>query len=199
MAHTYRTRKLVPFADTDMAGIVHFTNYMKYMEEAEHAFLRSHDLSVVMHDERGAYGFPKLSAACDYRRPVRHEEWLDIALEVETSDGKTINYRATIDHEGQRIAEGTIQVACFASRLTHCPTRFRFRTTSSQFSTRSYGVHSACVKSIPDPFENEVRNQNPERPFGCFALLVPAPFFDFRCDRRSRLRLAVKQDLTAVT
>ena len=41
MACEYRHLRMVEFADTDMAGIVHFSRYFRYVEEAEHAFLRS--------------------------------------------------------------------------------------------------------------------------------------------------------------
>lgn len=112
MAVTFKTRRLVQFADTDMAGIAHFTNYLRYLEEAEHEFLRENGLSVVMHDERGSYGFPKMSAKCDYRRPVRHEKWLDIELNIATDDGKSITYDGKFFDDGDLIAEGHLQVAC---------------------------------------------------------------------------------------
>ena len=113
MSVHFSTRRFVQFADTDMAGIVHFTNYLKYLEEAEHEFLRQHGLCVVMHDERGAYGFPKLSAECHFRRPVRCETWLQIDLTVSTPDQKTIEYLGRIvDSDGALIAEGQLKVAC---------------------------------------------------------------------------------------
>ena len=34
-------RRKVEFSDTDMAGIVHFSRLIIFMENAEHAFLRS--------------------------------------------------------------------------------------------------------------------------------------------------------------
>ena len=41
MAHSFSMTRSVTFAETDMAGILHFSNYFRYMEEAEHAFFRS--------------------------------------------------------------------------------------------------------------------------------------------------------------
>lgn len=112
MATKFTTRRLVQFADTDMAGIAHFTNYLRYMEEAEHEFLRANDLSVVMYDERGSYGFPKMAVNCSYHRPVKHEKWLDVELAISTSDQKTIDYACEFHCEGELIAKGTIKVAC---------------------------------------------------------------------------------------
>ena len=60
--HTkFRTTRRVEFSDTDMVGIAHFTNYFRFMEEAEHALLRARGLSVVLKDDRGTLGFPKLT------------------------------------------------------------------------------------------------------------------------------------------
>jgi len=46
MSQTFKHRRIIEFRDTDMAGIVHFSNFFSYMEQAEHAFLRSVDLGV---------------------------------------------------------------------------------------------------------------------------------------------------------
>ena len=46
----FRVKRRVEFADTDMAGIVHFSAFFVYMEQAEHELLRSLGLSVVAHD-----------------------------------------------------------------------------------------------------------------------------------------------------
>ena len=38
----------IEFAETDLAGIVHFANFYKMMENAEHAFFRS--MGFIVHD-----------------------------------------------------------------------------------------------------------------------------------------------------
>ena len=111
METTFSTQRRVAFAETDMAGITHFTNYFRYMEEAEHAFLRSRGLSVVLDDARGKLGFPKVSAHCDYKRPASYEELIDIEMTISSPDGKTVNYDCEICSAGQTIATGTIVVA----------------------------------------------------------------------------------------
>ena len=74
MALVFHTTRRVEFADTDMAGIVHFANFFRYMEVTEHAFLRSLGLSVHMREGRRTLGLPRVSATCDYRVPLRYEE-----------------------------------------------------------------------------------------------------------------------------
>ncbi|MFO0928438.1 MAG: hypothetical protein U0736_15660 [Gemmataceae bacterium] len=53
-------RRLVEFADTDMAGILHFANYFRYLEAAEHAYLRACGLSVVLQHEGETISFPRV-------------------------------------------------------------------------------------------------------------------------------------------
>ncbi|MEZ6119447.1 MAG: thioesterase family protein [Pirellulaceae bacterium] len=112
MQRSFVTRRKVEFSHTDMAGISHFTNYFRYMEEAEHEFLRSVGLNVVMQDAKGTYGFPKLSAECRYRRPAVYGAELTIHMHVHADDGKTISYRCQMLEQDELVAEGQIRVAC---------------------------------------------------------------------------------------
>ena len=46
MACEFKLRRQVEFSDTDMAGIMHFSNFFRFMEAAEHAFFRSLGFSI---------------------------------------------------------------------------------------------------------------------------------------------------------
>ena len=46
MVSEYRLRRRVQFYETDAAGIVHFSWFFRYMEEAEHALWREAGLSI---------------------------------------------------------------------------------------------------------------------------------------------------------
>ena len=41
MAYEFKLKKLVEFADTDAAGILHFSNYFRFMERARTEWLRA--------------------------------------------------------------------------------------------------------------------------------------------------------------
>lgn len=112
MSQTFSTERRVEFSDTDMAGFVHFTNYLRYMEETEYEFLRSLGLSVVMHDDTGTYGFPRRQAHCEYLFPARYHQVITIDLEVTSNDGKLIRYDFKIRHESRPLATGYLQVTC---------------------------------------------------------------------------------------
>jgi YbgC/YbaW family acyl-CoA thioester hydrolase len=112
MAVEFRTTRLVEFGDTDMAGIVHFANFFRYMEAAEHEFLRTRGLSVAMEWEGEAIGFPRVSASCDYLRPVRFEDVLEVALEVTNLGRKSVTYRFEFTLGGEPVARGQLSAVC---------------------------------------------------------------------------------------
>ena len=58
-------RRRVQFPETDATGIVHFTNFFKYMEEAEHAMWRAAGLSIAA--PGAEIGWPRVAASFDYR------------------------------------------------------------------------------------------------------------------------------------
>src|ERR1043166_4389179 len=62
-----RTTRRIEFGDTDMAGIVHFSNFFRFMESAECEFLRQRGLSVKMLWEGRQIGFPRVSRSEERR------------------------------------------------------------------------------------------------------------------------------------
>lgn len=102
----------VEFADTDMAGIVHFSRIFCYLEEAEHAFLRSVGLSVHSQREDTTISWPRLSAHCDYRGPLRFEETARVAVYVAELRRKTVRYRFEVTAADREVATGEFLVVC---------------------------------------------------------------------------------------
>ena len=91
MAYEFKMIKMVEFAETDLAGMLHFSNFFRYMEMTEHAFYRSLNLSVLPPGDQ-AYGWPRVQASCDFKHPVRFEEKVEIHLAVERISEKSITY-----------------------------------------------------------------------------------------------------------
>ena len=110
----------VDFGETDMAGIMHFSNYFRYMEAAESAFLRSLGLSVNWAEDGVQYGFPRVSVACDYVRPVKFEDELQITVILEKLGTKSVQYRYEFRREGLDIALGRI-TAVLCRAINHGP------------------------------------------------------------------------------
>jgi YbgC/YbaW family acyl-CoA thioester hydrolase len=106
--HTIRRR--VQFYETDVAGIVHFSWFFRYMEEAEHAMWREAGLSI--HAEKSSIGWPRVGASCEFHRALKFEQEFDITIRVAEITKRTMSYTCTMTQDGQRIATGALKIAC---------------------------------------------------------------------------------------
>jgi len=114
MAHRFTMTRRVTFAETDMAGILHFSNYFRFMEEAEHAFFRSLGFRVHLCERSGAWGWARRNASCDYRRPLRYEDEVELQLLVKEKRDKALVYQVRFALEGQEVARGEVTAVCVA-------------------------------------------------------------------------------------
>lgn len=113
MPAVYRTRtRPIAFVDTDMAGIVHFSRFFVLMEEIEQEFLRSRGLSVIFEEDGTKYGFPRVAAQCDFKRPVVFEDILDATLRVERVGEKSVTYSVEFSKNGEVVAVGRVSTCC---------------------------------------------------------------------------------------
>lgn len=119
MKEPYITRRRIEFGDTDMAGIVHFANFFRFMEAAETEFLNSLGLSVSWQAGEQRLGFPRVSASCDFASPARFQDVLDIAVNVEEVGRKSVRYRFDFTKNGQAVAVGRITAVFCRSTPDH--------------------------------------------------------------------------------
>jgi acyl-CoA thioester hydrolase len=75
--HQIRTR----FAETDAMGVIHHSAFVPYLEEARAALLRheGHPYDLVRAE---GIEFPVLEVYVRYRRPLRFDEVVDVAVSV---------------------------------------------------------------------------------------------------------------------
>lgn len=92
MGSEFRMVHRIEFAQTDMAGIMHFSNFFRLMEETEHAFFRSLGLSIMHREGDRVIGWPRVHASCDYRRPLRFEDEVEVHLRVREKKEKALTY-----------------------------------------------------------------------------------------------------------
>ena len=99
-------RRRVEFAETDMAGIVHFSMIFRYMEEAEHALWRAAGLSIAKSGEN--VGWPRVSAGLDFKAPLFFEDEFEVVVAIENVSRSSITYHHVIVKGETVIAEGTM-------------------------------------------------------------------------------------------
>jgi 4-hydroxybenzoyl-CoA thioesterase/acyl-CoA thioester hydrolase len=114
MGSEFTMKRMVQFAETDLAGVMHFSNYYRIMEELEHAFWRSLDQSVVMRVGGGAgsISWPRVATSCEYSEPARFEDVLDLSLTVAKVGDRSVTYEVAFHRDGRRIAFGKMTAVC---------------------------------------------------------------------------------------
>lgn len=112
MAYEYRQTHRVEFSDTDMAGIMHFSNFFFFMESTEAAFFRSLGFSIFPGAAEGQVGWPRVHVDCDFRLPLRFEDLVEVHLLVREKKEKALVYtfifRKLSGPTNQEVARGTI-------------------------------------------------------------------------------------------
>src|SRR4030095_11281350 len=109
----FTLHRRVMFHEVDSAGIVHFSIYFRYMEQAEHALWREAGLSIAA---RGDVGFPRVSAGFDYHRPLRFEDEFDARIRIVAIGEKSMRYVCTLTKGKKKCATGTVTVVCVSRR-----------------------------------------------------------------------------------
>jgi YbgC/YbaW family acyl-CoA thioester hydrolase len=99
----------VAFSETDAAGLVHFACFFRYFEDTEHALWREAGLSI--HSEDSAIGWPRISATCEFHRPLKFEQEFDVTVRITEMARRTISYSGEITRAGERIATGHWRIA----------------------------------------------------------------------------------------
>lgn len=112
MSSTYTTTRRVEFHDTDAAGIMHFSTFFTFMEEAEHELLRHLGLSVYLEDNGETISWPRVSATCDFRDTVRFEDEVEIVVQIERLGKKSVTYLFHFRNGDRAIAEGKMTSVC---------------------------------------------------------------------------------------
>ena len=139
----FTSQRRVEFADTDMAGIIHFSSYYRYMEECEHAYFRSLGFSIVHKLPDGdIISWPRVRTSCAYYAPVRFEDLLDIRLFVLRKGVKSLTYDIEFLHNGKRVARGSQK-----NRLL--PPQTRTPADFDSDSGRDRSTHSGIPASAP--------------------------------------------------
>lgn len=116
MPYEFKAVRRVEFSETDMAGIVHYSNFFRYMETAEHAFFRSLGHSIVTHNVNPPVGWPRVHAECDYKHPLRFEDEVEVHMLVSEKRSRSLTYlfkfRKLNAPHPLEVARGKLTVVC---------------------------------------------------------------------------------------
>jgi YbgC/YbaW family acyl-CoA thioester hydrolase len=153
MPYEFKVIRRVEFSDTDMAGLMHYSNFFRFMETAEHAFFRSLGTSIFNAEDPSLgrprvhaqwVGWPRVHAECDFKAPLRFEDEVEIHLLVAAKKSKALHYtfifRKLNASPPVEVARGALTVVC----VRH----------------KQGGAMSACP--IPKSVANQIQTAPPE-------------------------------------
>ncbi len=100
-------RNRVTFADTDASGWVHFPKFFRFVEEAEHEFLRGRGLLIF---DRAQGGWPRVRVSCDYLRPLVFGDEVETRLAIRGIGASSLTWGFEIANvaSGAIVARGTM-------------------------------------------------------------------------------------------
>lgn len=110
----YRLKRRVQFHETDAVGVVHFSRFFNYLEEAEHALWRAAGLTIATAGEE--VGFPRLEASCQFVAPLRFEDEFEVWIRVAAINRRTMRYACVMTRGETKIATGSTTMACVSKR-----------------------------------------------------------------------------------
>lgn len=110
MASAFEWSRPVEFYETDLAGIAHFSNFYRWMESAEHAFLR--ERGIVLHD--GEIGWPRVSTSADFKKPIKFGDEVRVSVKVDEVRTRSVRYlfEFRVNDEDVVCATGEMTAVC---------------------------------------------------------------------------------------
>lgn len=108
----------VYYEDTDAAGVVYHSNYLKFMERARTEYLRERGYSVAELAADGAV-FPVVRMEIDFKAPARHDDMLHLTTEPVRVGGSSFVLRQRVVRESDNLllAEALVTLACVTPLL----------------------------------------------------------------------------------
>ena len=105
MPSEFSISRTVEFSETDMAGIMHFSNFFRWMEACEAAFYRSLNLPLISFVPGSVVGWPRVRASCDYKAPLRFNDVIEVKLFIKEVRTKGVVYV----FQFRKLADGKVQ------------------------------------------------------------------------------------------
>jgi acyl-CoA thioester hydrolase len=112
MPSQFSITRQVEFHETDMAGIMHFANFLVWMECCEAAFYRSLDLPLISFVPGQVVGWPRVDVSCKYKAPLRFNDQVEVKLFVKRLGNRSVTYLFQFRKGAVLCAQGEMTSVC---------------------------------------------------------------------------------------
>lgn len=110
MIHRHRVR--VYIEDIDLAGIVYYANYLKFIERGRSEWVRGLGLDQMRLRDAAGIVFVVRRVEADYLRPARMDDVLDIRTEVLLLGGARVELRQDIFRGEEKLFASLVTLVC---------------------------------------------------------------------------------------
>ena len=110
MTHTHAVR--VYYEDTDLAGIVYYANYLKFIERARTEWVTALGVDQIALKARGGIVFAVRRVEADYLRPARFGDDLVVETRLQTLGGARIVLEQVVLRGDERLFASVVTLVC---------------------------------------------------------------------------------------
>jgi acyl-CoA thioester hydrolase len=108
VSHLFRCR--IYYEDTDLAGIVYYANYLKFIERARSEWVRDLgiDQAALRADDGLVFAVRRIEA--DYLAPARFGDDLEVETDAVSSTAARLVLRQTVSTDGQTLFRALVTI-----------------------------------------------------------------------------------------
>lgn len=124
MTHRFPIR--VYYEDTDLAGIVYYANYLKFIERARSEWVRELGIDQVQMKAKGTV-FAVRRVEADYLAPAKYDDTLLVETKMEPGSGVRLVVKQDVKRDDQVLFTAIVTIICMddAGRVTRLPAAIR--------------------------------------------------------------------------
>ncbi len=108
MAYEFHYKRRIHFQETDAGGLIHFTNYFRYMEEAETEFLLSLFGEKGLRPDDSLFVTPRVAVSAEFLKPTRFGDILDCHLWISRKGATSLSYVVSFKRGVEEVARGKL-------------------------------------------------------------------------------------------
>lgn len=124
MSHDFSLR--VYYEDTDLAGLVYYANYLKFIERARSEYVRELGIDQAAMKADGLV-FAVSRVEADYIQPAKYDDFLNVRTEIQRATAARLTLKQQVLRAETRLFEAIVTIVCLddQGRPQRLPAAFR--------------------------------------------------------------------------
>ena len=110
MTHAFAVR--VYYEDTDLAGIVYYANYLKFIERGRSEWVRERGIDQGALKAEAGIVFAVRKLEADYLKPAKFDDLLTVTTDLEALGGASLTLRQEVWRGAERLFQARVVLVC---------------------------------------------------------------------------------------